>query len=82
MEEARDQWERIKLSYEILRDTRSRKKYDRHEMLADPKAAMGRAAWDVLGKGIRGVGKGMFDMGAFAVNQVIKPKENNGEQNA
>ena len=71
LHDVRDEWERIKLSYEILRAPRTRKRYDRHEVLADPGAAVGRAvaddALDVVGKGIAGIGSGIFAMGAFAL---------------
>jgi DnaJ-class molecular chaperone len=70
LEEMRDQWERIKLSYEILTDKKTRLRYDRHEVLADPKAAMQRAAMDAVGNGIMGLGKGLFGFGAFAVKSV------------
>ena len=60
LDDVADHWERIKLSYEILMDSRTRIRYDRHEMIADPGAAMKRAALDTVGKGIRGMGKGLF----------------------
>jgi DnaJ-class molecular chaperone len=71
----REEWERIKLSYEILRDRRTRKRYDRHEMVADPGAAVTRATVDAVGKGIAGMGKGLFSMGAFAVQQMAGDKK-------
>ena len=71
MDEVRDEWEKIKLSYEILSNKRIRRRYDRHEMIADPGAAMGRAAMNAMGKGITNVGKGLFDFGAFAVQSVL-----------
>jgi hypothetical protein len=40
LSDVRDHWERIKLSYEILSDTKMRKRFDRHEALADPGKAM------------------------------------------
>ena len=74
LDDVRDEWERIKLSYEILRDPRTRKRYDRHEVLADPGAAVGRAVADaalgVVGKGIAGIGSGIFAMGAFALEKM------------
>lgn len=66
LDDVRDQWERIKLSYEILKDRKIRAKYDRHEALADPGAALGRAALNAVGNGILGMGKGLFSVGAFA----------------
>ena len=68
----REEWERIKLSYEILSDQKTRRRYDRHAMIADPKAAMSRAAMDAMGKGVSGLGQGLFNMGAFAVKQLTK----------
>ena len=72
LDDVREEWERIKLSYEILSDKKTRKRYDRHAMLANPGAAMGRAAFDAVGKGITGLGLGLFSVGAFAVRQITK----------
>jgi DnaJ-class molecular chaperone len=73
LDDVRDEWERIKLSYEILRNPRSRKRYDRHEVLADPGAAVGRAvreaAIDAVGKGLSGIGSGIFKVGALALEK-------------
>jgi len=80
VEEVRDEWERIKLAYEILKDRKTRRRYDRHEMLSDPNAAMQRAALNVMGKGLKGMGKGIFNIGAFAVQQMSKPDNTNGKQ--
>jgi DnaJ-class molecular chaperone len=70
LDDVRDHWERVKLSYEILSEPRTRRRYDRHEMLSDPGAAMQRSALNVVGKGITGVGKGIFSMAAFAAKSV------------
>jgi len=79
LDEVRDTWERIKLSYEILKSPKLRKRYDRHEVLADPGAAMKRAAVDAAVSGIQGVGKsigqGIWGMGAFAVNHIKKTSQ-------
>jgi hypothetical protein len=80
-DDIRQEWERIKFSYEILTDKRLRKKYDRHVVLADPQAALQRAALDAaanaaagLGKGIFSMGMGLFSMGAKVVSEsVIAP---------
>lgn len=72
MDDVREEWERIKLSYEILSDKKTRQRYDRHEMIADPSAAMGRAAMGAVGGGIAGIGQGLFNVGAFAVKQMTK----------
>jgi DnaJ-class molecular chaperone len=70
LDEVRDQWERIKLAYEILSNPKTRKRYDRHEALADPGAAVQRAAVNAAFQGISGMGKGLLDMGAFAVQSL------------
>jgi hypothetical protein len=44
LDDVRDHWERIKLSYEILSDTKMRKRFNRHEAIAGPGQAMQRAA--------------------------------------
>jgi DnaJ-class molecular chaperone len=67
LDDVRDHWERIKLSYEILSDDKMRKRFDRHEALADPAKAMQRAALGAVGSGIKGV----FNMGAFAVMKLV-----------
>ena len=54
-----------------------RKRFDRYEMIADPKAAMSRAASDALFNGIKGVGMGVFNIGVFAVKQIVRPNDEN-----
>jgi DnaJ-class molecular chaperone len=75
LDDVRDHWERIKLSYEILSDSKMRKRFDRHEALADPGKAMQRAALGAVGSGIKGVGAGFFKMGSFAVMQLVRDKD-------
>lgn len=57
LEEVREEWERVKFSYEILSDPKTRKKYDRNsraaEALDNPGGAVGRA---VAGTAMNGVG--------------------------
>ena len=72
LDDVREEWERIKLSYEILSDKKMRQKYDRHAMLADPRAAIGRAALAVVGKGIMGLGQGLLSVGALAAKEITK----------
>ena len=72
MDEVRDHWERIKLSYEILRDPKLRKRYDRHETLADPGAALQRAVVNAAIDGVKNVGGGIFSAGAFAFQKLTK----------
>lgn len=75
-EDVREQWERIKLSYEILSDRKTRLRYDRHESLAktleDPSAALKRAAGEAARKGAENLGRGLFDVGNFAFQQMKK----------
>jgi len=80
MDEVRDQWERIKLSYEILTDPKRRKKFDRHSMIADPGEAVKRAAIDAALSGVTGVGKGIFNMGVFAVRSIANNAQIANEQ--
>ena len=68
--EVREQWERIKLAYEILTDPQRRRRYDRHEALADPGQAVQRAAVTAALRGVTGMGQGMWNVGAFAVQSL------------
>ena len=49
-------------------------------MLSDPGAAMQRAAVTAVGKGFMNVGKGIFDMGAFAVKAAVSTGSKIGEE--
>lgn len=49
LEEVREEWEKVKLSYEILQDRKTRMKYDRNSVVADPGAAVGRAVGSAVG---------------------------------
>lgn len=73
LDDVRDEWERIRLSYEILKTPKLRKRYDRHEVLNDPGAAVRRAAADAAWSGVKGiatgVGKGLWNVASFAVQQ-------------
>ena len=77
LDDVRDQWERIKLSYEILSNPKTRRRYDRHDILSDPNAAMQRAIVNAAFDGISNVGKGIFGVGAFAVQAIIKGNDKN-----
>jgi DnaJ-class molecular chaperone len=79
LEDVRDQWERIRWSYEILSHEKTRKRYDRHEALADPGAALQRAAVDAAVQGVVGMGKGIFGMGAFAVKSMMQQASKAGK---
>jgi DnaJ-class molecular chaperone len=80
VEEVRDHWERIRLSYQILKSPTMRKRYDRHDVMADPKAAMQRAATDAALRSVKSVGQGLFrgifSAGSFAVEQLTKERQN------
>ncbi|CAJ1908686.1 unnamed protein product [Cylindrotheca closterium] len=75
-DDVRDQWERIKLSYEILSDRKTKMRYDRHESLAevleDPSAVVARAAGDAIKAGALNLKKGIFGVGTFAFEQLLK----------
>lgn len=66
IDDVREHWERIKLSYEILSDRKTRLRYDRHDSIAktleDPSAAMRRAASEAVRRGGENLGKGLFDV--------------------
>jgi len=74
LDDVRNEWERIKLSYEILSDKKLRIKYDRHEAISDPLGAMGRATLNTMGWAVMGVGKGMFNLGGMAVKHMAEKK--------
>ena len=44
LQDVHDHWERVKVSYEILSDRTQRRRFDRSEAVADPGAALQRAA--------------------------------------
>jgi DnaJ-class molecular chaperone len=72
LDDVRDQWERVKLSYEILSNPKTRKRYDRHDVLSSPNAAIQRAVLNTAWDGITNVGKGIFTIGSFVVQAVSK----------
>ena len=76
LNEVRDHWERIKFSYEILSDKKRRSRYDRHYALSDPGEALKRAAVKAAVSGIADVGKGIFNVGAFAFQQMAGKSSN------
>lgn len=69
-EEVREEWERIQIAYNILIDSKMRKRYDRSEMIADPGAAMRRAAVGATLNGVSDLGKGLFSLGQKAVESL------------
>lgn len=74
LEDVRDEWERIKLSYEILSDKKLRLKYDRQSALNDPGKAIGRAAFDTVGWGVTLLVKGVFSIGKHAFAAATSPE--------
>ena len=64
----REQWEKIKLSYEILSDKKTRLRYDRADVIADPSAAIKRAAGKAVRDGATNFRNGLFDVGSKAFN--------------
>ena len=79
LDDVRDEWERINLSYDILTNRKLRLKYDRHTAIEDPAAAFGRFALNSIGWGVgeiaKGIGKGVFTVGEFAVHSLTKDQE-------
>jgi hypothetical protein len=76
LDDVRDEWEKVKLSYEILCDTQMRKNYDRNssvaEVLSDPGAAVGRA---VIGGAMSGLGLvlgGAWKLGEMAAKTMYE----------
>ena len=58
--------------------------YDRHEVIHDPGAAMQRAAMGAAISGVVGIGKGIFHVGASALDHFMgeeKKNEEEGENN-
>lgn len=69
-DEVREEWERIQIAYTILIDNKMRKRYDRSEMIADPGAAVRRAAVDATWTGVSTIGKGLLSLGKKAVESI------------
>jgi len=77
LEDVRDEWERIKFSYEILSDKKMRARYEREYNLSHPGAAVGRAALGTVSWGVMELGKGLFKAGEFAISKIATDDENN-----
>jgi DnaJ-class molecular chaperone len=80
-EEVREEWEKIQMAYKILIDSKTRKRYDRSEVIADPGAAMRRAAVGATINGVTSIGKGLFSLGQMAAESLSNTnndKEKNG----
>ncbi|KAG7356171.1 heat shock protein 40 [Nitzschia inconspicua] len=69
-DEVREEWERIQLAYNILIDNKMRKRYDRSEMIADPGAAIRRAAVGTTLNVVSSIGTGLFSLGQKAVKSL------------
>ena len=63
-----------------MSEKKTRKRYDRHEFVAKPGDAVGRAVLDATGSGIESIGKMMFSMGAATLDLIIG--NNNENKNA
>lgn len=71
LEDVREEWERINLAYVILSDRRTRKRYDRNFVLADPGAALTDAAMGSLKWGVTSLAKGIFNAGTTALDKSV-----------
>jgi hypothetical protein len=60
----------VHCSFLIRKNPQMRKRYDRHEALADPGRAVRRAATDAALQSVVGFGRGLFDVGALAVGAI------------
>jgi len=80
-QEVRDQWERIKLSYEILSNTKTRKRYDRHVVLNDPKAALSRAASEAAWNGVKSVGQIIWGIGSVVGSSIFSDRREEKQGN-
>lgn len=65
------EWERIQISYNILSEKKTRMKYDRHEVINDPGAAMQRALLGAAVASVVGIGKGIFHIGSSALGHIL-----------
>jgi len=61
-------------------DNKTRKRYDRNEMIADPGAAMRRAAIGATMNGVSSIGKSLFGLGAKVVESLSNGKEQKNNQ--
>jgi DnaJ-class molecular chaperone len=66
-DEVREEWEKIQMAYTILVDDKTRKRYDRSELNADPGAAMLRSAMEATVHGVTSIDKGLFRLGQMTV---------------
>jgi len=76
LDDVREEWEKVKLSYEILIDRKSRLKYDRNSVVADPGAAMGRAVGGAVGNAVGGI----LSWGVESVFKVVGGEKERGDK--
>lgn len=76
LEEVREEWEKVKLSYEILIDRKTRLKYDRNSVVADPGAALTEAVGGAVGN----VVGGLFSWGIEGVFKFVAGGKDAGDQ--
>jgi len=86
MDDVAYEWERVKLSYEILSNQKLRVRYDRNSAMADPGAAVSRAvggaAMNFVGWGLSGVGKGMMKVGEMAFTHLSNGEKQDTSESA
>jgi DnaJ-class molecular chaperone len=80
-DDVREEWEKVKLSYEILIDRKTRLKYDRNSVVADPGAAVGRAVGGAVGSVFSWGVEGVFRMVAGEKGGVDSVDGNGGGGN-
>ena len=68
----REQWERITWSYELLSDTRQRRKYDVHYAVAYPGQTLRRAASALACLGLAALSKGLATVKSLAMAKVFE----------
>ena len=84
IEEVEEEFERVKIAYEILSNKKRRLQYDRNTAIADPGAAMARAATDatlsMVGAGLSAgfEGLGMLGIGLAKASGMM---QNSGDDN-
>ena len=72
LEEVREKWECVKLSYEILSDKKMRLKYDRHAAINDPD--FGQAAIDVASWSVNSFTWGMIELGKVISDAAVSSR--------
>lgn len=70
-DDVESEWERIQISYNILSEKKTRMQYDRHEVIANPGAALQRAVMGAAVAGIVGIGTSIFHVGSLTLGHMI-----------